>query len=373
MTPTKKPQRQKPKLPDAKTKPGDRKQKQTTSKPADDDIIFSSQASRESRQRLLDVFERAFHDLLDPNSLEDPLEPKLQRLKQHLYNRDFHAAFGDLAYLRAYAARWSPSRALAYRDIFEAIYRQYLESSQVRDANILCVGGGDGAELVGLSSLLEIIHNNDMEKSSEEPKIRIAATVVDVADWSIVLQQLCESSVNMKTNHIKQGLSYTSIQRNILDAGAFKTAPLQEQAVKADVVTIFFTLNELFSESLPRTQTFLLTLTNAMKKGSLLIVVDSAGSYSTVGFGAKQASAAGSSDDSIKKTDTKATPTRKYPMAWLLDHILLKLAPQAQLSTSVPWMKIHTLESRWFRLSEVLKYPIRLEDMRYQLHVFRRE
>jgi 25S rRNA (uracil2843-N3)-methyltransferase len=36
------------------------------------------------------------------------------------------------------------------------------------------------------------------------------------------------------------------------------------------------------------------------------------------------------------------------------------------------WEKIHEDESRWFRLASTLQYPIELENMRMQLHLYRR-
>jgi 25S rRNA (uracil2843-N3)-methyltransferase len=38
----------------------------------------------------------------------------------------------------------------------------------------------------------------------------------------------------------------------------------------------------------------------------------------------------------------------------------------------VKWEKLVSDESRWFRLQESLKYPIPLENMRCQVHLFRR-
>jgi 25S rRNA (uracil2843-N3)-methyltransferase len=118
------------------------------------------------------------------------------------------------------------------------------------------------------------------------------------------------------------------------------------KAGHVDLTTIMFTLNELYSTSVPKTQRFLNNLTKSMKLGSLLLVVDSPGSYSTVSINGAE---------------------KKYPMQWLLDHTLLGSDPEQAL-----WEKTLTDESKWFRVPEGLQYPIELENMRYQIHLFRR-
>jgi hypothetical protein len=71
--------------------------------PVADPQLFKTQ------QAVLDVFKSAAAD-----DLGDSLQPLLQEVKQHLFNRDFLQAFGRDDYLGAYSARWSPSRALGY-------------------------------------------------------------------------------------------------------------------------------------------------------------------------------------------------------------------------------------------------------------------
>lgn len=56
---------------------------------------------------------------------------------------------------------------------------------------------------------------------------------------------------------------------------------------------------------MPQTTKLLLALTGAMEKGSLFLVVDSAGSYSSVSLG--------------------SGGVKRYPMLWLLEHTVLKL------------------------------------------------
>ena len=323
------------------------------------------------QQQLLNIYALAFHDLLVPSTTQEILEPKLQQIKQHLFTRDFNAAFGDVGALRAYSARWSPTRALAYAGIFLNIDCEHLLEYGERRLDCLCLGGGGGAEMVGLSALLLLSVQGNGQPSQGFEKIldKIDVTVVDIADWSAALHQL-RDAFNKSGVSIDERVSYSCIKENLLQPGILSSDRFSKSVASADLVTICFTLNELFSDSLPKTQTLLLDLTSNMKKGALLVVVDSAGSYSTVGLGSNQ-----NAIDDEPQTVVRASlkdDVRKYPMAWLLDHILLKLAPQLDTGRKSPWQKLRTEQSVWFRLSNQLLYPIKLEDMRYQLHFFQR-
>ncbi|KAI9848491.1 MAG: hypothetical protein M1830_007285, partial [Pleopsidium flavum] len=77
------------------------------------DAQRASTVPLELQQLLVNIFEDTFSTPLLAN-----LSPLFQEVKQHLFNRDFARAFGSQKNLEAYAIRWSPSRALAYLDIF---------------------------------------------------------------------------------------------------------------------------------------------------------------------------------------------------------------------------------------------------------------
>lgn len=156
------------------------------------------------------------------------------------------------------------------------------------------------------------------------------------------------------------------------------------------MVTLMFTLNELYATSRAGAHALLLGVSAAAERGTLLLVVDSPGSYSTVRLGAGE---------------------KRYPMRWLLDHALLIAAPgalggdEAEVGPGVEqgdgsggvvgrgvrdkvedgvrgverkkqapaaWEKVVEEESKWFRMPEGLRYPIELENMRYQMHLYRR-
>ena len=85
------------------------------------------------------------------------------------------------------------------------------------------------------------------------------------------------------------------------------------------------------------------------------MVVDSPGSYSTVGLNQTQPPREG-----------KELGGKKYPMHWFLEHTLLEAGGGKR------WEKVYVEEGRWFRLDRGLRYPIALEDMRMWVGVYRR-
>lgn len=113
----------------------------------------------------------------------------------------------------------------------------------------------------------------------------------------------------------------------------------------------------------------MIKLTVSLVPGSILLVIDSPGSYSEAAVGEPK----------------KGVEAKKYPMSWLMDHALLpkeiskkereemkrNLADGEEMPRP-DWEKLVCEEARWFRLREGLQYPISLENMRYQVHVFRK-
>jgi 25S rRNA (uracil2843-N3)-methyltransferase len=58
-------------------------------------------------------------------------------------------------------------------------------------------------------------------------------------------------------------------------------------------------------------------------------------------------------------------------MQWLLDRIML--GTQEEPVNGRRWKKLEGEESVWCRLGEGLEYPIKLENMRYQIHLYKAE
>lgn len=337
----------------------------------------------------------------------------LQEVKTALFNRDFDKAFGNEEYLETYAARWSPTRALCYASVLAGI-ETYLakcttttvvnhkpieqvepvdkeHSPDVHDAakhdetvgvtnnnnttttttktlKVLAIGGA-AAEVIALASFLS--QQNNQQEANDHTTGEV--TLLDIAPWAHVIEKLrvqlttpstlskyasaAAQAANTALVRPEQLQNVTFQQKDVLalskqDLKSLLCTGPQQQPQKQSVVvvTLLFTLNELFNTAggIGKTTAFLLNLTAILPSGSLLLVIDSPGSYSetTVGKEAK----------------------RRYPMQWLLDKILLEGTDDG----AEEWEKVESADSVWFRLGPELRYPIPLEDMRYQMHLYRR-
>ena len=359
----------------------------------------------ELQQLLLDIFKNAFASRFNYN-----LQPLIQEVKQHLFSRDFVNAFGKECLLEAYAMRWSPSRALAYADLLctcpkiaAALKMVILEERRQscndvelpggpilnatlvnqddssRKVNVVCLGGGAGAELLAFATYLRYISNSLGISNGEgaiEPggQVYFRMNAVDIKDWSNVLETLHAGLTTAPEVFQSAKAEALAVNEAFIDSSAFELNFQQHDVLDMDasalrtlledcqIVTIMFTLNELYCTSMKATTNLLLSMTSLLSPGALLLVVDSPGSYSTVTVGKVSA-------------DEAPEVQKKYPMQWLLDHTLLEAAAvkdSERRSRDPQWEKIDARESKWFRLQEDLKYPIGLEDMRYQYHLYRR-
>ncbi|CAK7219070.1 hypothetical protein SBRCBS47491_003719 [Sporothrix bragantina] len=334
------------------------------------------------QQDVLGVFSRA----LAPALTSPRLNEALQAVKQALFERDFAGAFGTvddskpvadksseekkgktvsfeidnaIPPLDAYAARWSPTRALCYASVLASpvVQEQWnavssQEEDQQPEANkkslrMVAIGGG-AAEIVAFGTLLtrgEAGHDHTGE-----------LVLVDSGPWASVVDRLQTSMIEPSADGCRTALVEPAErfgvdfrQRDILKVDDAEMGKLigggDEAGGATTLVSLFFTLNELFTAGgLGAAATFLLRLTASAPSGTVLLVVDSPGSYAEMAVGAQ---------------------ARKYPMRWLLDKFLLQDAEA--------WTKVHEDEAIWFRLSPSLSYPIRLEDMRYQVHLYVRK
>lgn len=323
------------------------------------------------QQRLLDIFSSAFQPVLSSPDLPD----LLQSIKQALFNRDFAVAFGREDYLEAYAARWSPTRALCYASVLQDVVREHLdellaggnapgaasaderaaeapEGTPAKDAavprdtlNMISIGGC-AAEHVAFASLL---HSENISGN---------LTLVDSGPWSSITNIL-QSAITTAPPLSKYAsaaakasnaplvppsqLSLTFRQHDILDDTVELASLIGSRPV---LITLFFTLNELYtSGGIAKTTKFLAGLERVLPERSLLLVVDSPGSYSEAALGKEK---------------------KRYPMQWLLDHTL-----RDPKNEKPNWVRLESHESTWFRLGKELSYPMQLEDMRYQTHLYR--
>ncbi|ORY68704.1 uncharacterized protein BCR38DRAFT_334501 [Pseudomassariella vexata] len=338
----------------------------TSSADADADVPVTAPKTEVSpqelkhQQTLLNIFIDTFSSVFRA----DDFASVLQEVKQALYNREFAKAFGKEGYLDVYAARWSPTRALCYARVLGEIEEHLREEgkgsegggNEVERRNkqsplkVLAIGGG-AAEIVSFASFL----SRNEEFSGD-------LTLLDTGPWKGVIDKLSTtlrtppqlskyaSATAKATNAAltpESRLRWTFAQQDILDLTKEQLAEVL--GTDALLVTLLFTLNELYtSGGIAKTTSFLRTLTTSIPINSLLLVVDSPGSYSEASIG-KEA--------------------RKYPMQWLLNHTLLN---DSKLPTDgCKWEKLESHDSIWFRVAELLRYPVALENMRYQMHLYR--
>src|SRR5205085_4180761 len=142
----------------------------------------------------LTIFRNSFAD-----QHASDIDPLLQKVKGHLYNRDFATAFGKNEYLEAYAARWSPSRALGYLDVFWDL-REHLwaaedaeetasdeQAKAGKSRKVVCLGGGAGAEIVALAGIQTLLSTPNEDGRQNAIKLEVLA--LDIADWTIVVEK----------------------------------------------------------------------------------------------------------------------------------------------------------------------------------------
>ncbi|KAK1633907.1 hypothetical protein BDP81DRAFT_325256 [Colletotrichum phormii] len=326
------------------------------------------------QQRLLSSFASAFQPVL----ASPAFATILQEVKAALYARDFDAAFtsAKAESLDAYAARWSPTRSLAYAVVMLGI-AEHLEGLEVqvkkaedeagaqptttnpktqikKEIKILSIGGG-AAELAALAAYL----------SQQPPYLKGTITLLDAAPWNPVVSKLHAAltvppPVSRYANEAQataaalvEPAARLSSSFAQLDALAMTREELSNTLGGTDpvLVTLLFTLNELYTAAgIGKTTAFLLNLTATVPLGSLLLVVDSPGSYSEAAVGKE---------------------SKKYPMQWLMDHTLVNKPEKDGVFPGCRWEKVESNDSVWFRLADSLNYPISLENMRYQMHLYR--
>lgn len=348
------------------------KEPRRINKQKDENTVTSAPIPLELQQLLLNIFRNSFTE-----RFETDIAPLVQEVKGHLYDRDFATAFGKESYLEVYAARWSPSRALGYAEVIWDL-REHLfptedespprlgEDIRPKRWKVMCLGGGAGAEIVALAGVQKMFQLEN-PNTDEVHSTRMEIDAIDVANWTSVVQKLDQqsktapplskyaSAATKAANAPLLGQDNIEVAFHQHDVLSKDFVQLNPHLEAANVVTLLFTLNELYSTSLPGTQRFLWRLTEYMRVGSLLLVIDSPGSYSSVTLNGAE---------------------KKYPMQWLLDHTLLKQPTGKQREKGkeeeIKWEKVQEDDSKWFRLDERLEYPIELENMRMQLHLYRR-
>ncbi|PQE24506.1 hypothetical protein CJF32_00007529 [Rutstroemia sp. NJR-2017a WRK4] len=328
------------------------------------------------QQRLLNIFRDTFSEVID----SDNFRQLLQDVKGALYDRDFSRAFGKEEYLEVYSdhlqgilAHGNSSQSGEDKPTAVDAPTTSLAKSKSR---IVCLGGG-AAEVVAFGGFLKYLtepsisttESDDLDQAMEtlalsDEKLNIDLALVDTANWATVVRKLQDGLTTPPPLSMYASASAKEANKALVTSDEVTAKFIERDVLTMSqdglrevigqdpiLVTLFFTLNELYTTSIGKTTALLLDLTATLAPGSLLLVVDSPGSYSETKLGAEE---------------------KKYPMKWLLDHTLLETQKSRGQESKAEWEKIHSDDSQWFRLNEDLRYPIQLENMRYQVHLYRR-
>lgn len=281
---------------------------------------------------ILRLFEDAFKFLFDsPN-----LEKFVQMVKGDLYNREYTKAFSDDDRRMAYCVRWTPSRAVAYASLLGTL-EQTREIITGDGGSVLVIGGGACGELAALAS---IYMQTQSLKPSNEERDSITINLVDIADWSHIVGNM--------VNEIRQKWTYQ-------DPDAFEVNFTHDDILSMDLaalnlgsqdlITTMFTTNELFAEDRAKSLRFFQALNTECQSGCILLITESAGSFSHIEIGSK-----------------------KFPIQMLVDTILL-----GKDKTSGDWELVKQTDSCWYRTDKDFEYPVKLENMRFFFRLYRKK
>lgn len=331
----------------------------------------------ELQQLILDIFRVTF-----PASQDfEALKPLLGQISDALLQGSFETAFGTDEFREGYAIRWSPSRALMYSDVLAQICDEYGSSPWVEQllgddtdgpAKVLCLGGG-AAELMALAGVLRYSREDAAGRPSAAPSPIVTPIIdfhlVDAADWSGIISKL-DTALTTPPELSK----YASAAARAQNASFLSPQALATKFTKTDVlkltgedlqsilrpdvtlVTLLFTLNDLYKTSIARATSLLRKLSALAPKGCLFLVIDAHEATAT---------AVGPKDGQEKA----------YPMSWLLDKALMPNQGTAGEEPAPPltWEKLIDDTNRLCKFPEKgLNYPAGLENLKVQVHLFRR-
>lgn len=304
----------------------------TSSKNGANDIIpFHSKHSLVPT-KVIDLFLENFKYILSSENLQE----MIQLVKSELFKREYLSAFDSDDKRFAYVARWTPARALAYSSLFASLepVRRLFEDTE-KASHVLCVGGGAASELVALASVF-----CSLKQPCGDSPSNLMVDVIDIADWSTIVNNL---SAYIKSHWLYDGSKFNA---NFVLGDILTKSPTDLQLSSLDLITLLFTTNELFCEHRTETIKFLQALNANCQKGALLLITESAGSYSNITVGLKQ-----------------------FPVQFLIDTILVG-KPGAE---NGEWTILDQSDSCWYRINErEVNYPVKLENMRFFYRLYQK-
>lgn len=319
--------------------------------------------------------------LADPN-----LTVKIQQIKALLYAKRFLEVFEREQWLDVYAARWVPSRVLAFREIFSEVelLERRAEIAEIlgRDAgsdaggkrdgaqSVICLGGGAGSEFVALAGIvaqqMTTTTAAEAQDTPQAPPVEpLDVHLIDIGPYAPLIERFTSSTIPRLVT-APNAINATFHQTDILSPSAdslLRSLLQPESSAPPPIITLLFTLTELFLQSRPATIAFLHHVTSLAPRGTLFLIVDAANEEASavnVGKEGRSWSLATVMDGLLSAAPTTTTTTPDEPTS----------GPRARAA----WKKLEAEDSKWFRLREGLQehYPIKLENARYWLRLYRR-
>lgn len=365
--------------------------------------IQENRLPSELQQLLLNIFRTTFPICQD----YEALKPMLTEIKKALDARDIERAFGGLDSMEVYAARWSPSRALCYAAVLAELCEEFGEetciqillkresintnrssessSNVARSAKAVCFGGG-AAEIMAFGALLRYLYpDSDMMTTqsvsvsgstsplsglgSSSPSPLLDLHLVDAASWAAAICSLESGLTTPPTLSKYASASARANNAAFICPYTLKTSFQQCDILHADqdelgsmigkkpaLITLLFTLNDFLVSNVAKSTAFFLKLSNAAPKNSLLLMIDNLDATSEIILG---------KDDQVKEK-------KAYPMHYLLDMVLTEKQMSAAADQKPAWEKLLGDQSRHFRIPEGLKYPIGLENLKFQVYLYKK-
>ena len=294
-----------------------------------------------SKLQLERVILRIIQTTLQSHSTEISENEALRKIKSDFAKREFTEIFESASHdhLWIYFKYYVASRALGYTSLFMS-HPDWFKGVK----RVVGLGAGAGSECLAFRLFQHMQRVQGCKRSSEmEEEDGFYLTMHDMADWMPVLSGL-NSSMDDILGKTTATVSFE--QTNLLQL--FEDTPESQSRLQsfthqlgsADMVTSMFLLNELLTVDKRGTVQLITTLVQNMRPGSLLLAVESAGSFSHV---------------HVKGTT--------YMAFTLLDHI------QA-------FETVYGCDSQWYRYPQALKSyanGLPLDNMRYCVRVFRKK
>ncbi|KAJ3417624.1 hypothetical protein HDV05_000081 [Chytridiales sp. JEL 0842] len=332
-------------------------------------------------------------------SINPDLTANLRKIKDLFLIRDYESIFTNPLFLDPYVAAYSPSRALCYWDMFVRCkyLRQLLRGKEGgKPSEVFCMGAGSCGELVGIATAMvglnqtlgiakkqavldgsnekmeennrrEISQSNNDERkentaqggdekdSTTSGETQLKIHIQDLGLYHTAFSRISHQLTQPPFSLSRDRLSITnSFGEDVLD---FQSPSLDENTKKiasADLITALFIMNELLAESKAQFVKLIGLLVKHMKKGAMLLIVDSAGSFSEVYLckdGKEKPAAASAHESGDGRT-------------YMVYHLLDKIGAFEILEQT---------DSRWYRYPEDagLDYPLKLTNIRYFMRLYK--